>query len=239
MDLARIDPSRLHRREDLGEEPELIQAGSQIFLIGAGEVGVDALQLQGGLLGDPLQQRRSVLGGQAHASHTGVDLDLHRERRAMLAGGLGEQTDVAGVLDHRRHGQLEHVRRLGSVVDTAQDEDPAVDGCSSELGCLGDRHHRQVEAARRDQPARHGDRPVSVAIRLHHGDDVAIATEAPRLGVVGCDGLEIDRRRGRTLALHTLLRAPLQPRAPGDHRITYRNSGRFQRLGLTRRGPVG
>ena len=35
----------------------------------------------------------------------------------MLTGDLGEETDVPGVLDHRRHTQLEHVRRFGSIVN--------------------------------------------------------------------------------------------------------------------------
>ena len=112
MDRSGIDPGAPDLLDRIAKPFDLRKGEGGIVLVGAREMGADALEPQRFGTGDLSAQRRSLLRSAPDPAHSGIDLEVYAD--GFPAGGrlTFDQFDHPLIGDEWREPERNHLRHL-------------------------------------------------------------------------------------------------------------------------------
>ena len=222
MHAAGRDAAAAQSRDHVRERAQLRARGREIGLVRAREVRHHARERERGIARDAGEERFRVGERHAHPAHSGIDLDVHGDRRAAApARRRRERRASLGVVEHRGELARDHLVGLARVAGAREHEQRGRDAGVAQRDGFPDAPGRERVAAGRHERARHGRRSVPVGVGLHHRDHAAPGGETRRLGVVRAQRIEVDRRDRRPETARGCQRATPFARARHARRVAY------------------
>src|SRR3990170_2550212 len=153
------------------EEPAELIPRAPLVLLGRGEMGPQSLEHQTGVHDSPGERGRRLRRPQAHSVHPRVDLEVDADRPSHRSRGLRDAAQAVLGVDGRREPRGKRLL-LGAGRELREHEDRSLDAPFAQAEALLDERHADPARARLQGRPGHCRVPVSVAVRLHHGEQL-------------------------------------------------------------------
>lgn len=166
-----------------------------------------AIDRKGRVVDQPIQHGVEFLDIDAEARHSGIEIQMHRERPARALGSGVQDRDLSRVAERDREILAVCVVAFVFRVQTLEQENRRFEAGDPELRGFGDRGNGKGVRPGSHQSSRAGPGAMSVRVRLDHRDCAAFAApgrstagQLPELLQVLAERREVNLRPGRSSA---------------------------------------